>query len=210
MKFLDRADAGKQLAQKLMKYNNAPDTIVIGLPRGGVVVAYEIAQALQLPMDIKIVRKIGMPSNPELAAGALTASGTIFLNKPLMESVGITIETLAPIIEKEKKEALRRLQEYCGDRKRLEIKDKTVILVDDGIATGATMHVAIDSVKLHGAKKIIVATPVASAEEIRTLVREVDEVICLQQPDRFLGVGQVYENFAPVLDDEVADIMSKV
>lgn len=210
MKFQDRVDAGKKLAQKLIKYKNASDAIVLGLPRGGVVVSYEIAQMLGLPMDVKIVRKIGAPSNPELAVGALTASGTIYLNKPLMESMGLTVDFLVPTIAMEKKEALRRLHVYRGDRPVLEIKDKTVILVDDGIATGATMQAAIESVRLHGAKKIIVAVPVGSPEEISRLKRSVDAVVCLYQPNILVGIGQFYEKFDQVTDDEVVAIIKRV
>lgn len=209
MNFINRVQAGQLLAKQLLKYKDAPDTLVLGLPRGGVVVSYEVAKALDLPMDINIVRKIGIPSNPELAVGALTASGTIYLNKPLMESMGLTVDMLTPIIETEKKEALRRLHTYRGDLPPLEIKDKTIILVDDGIATGATMRVAIQSVKLHGAKKIIVAVPVGSSQEVSRLKREVDEVVCLHEPEEFWGIGHFYENFAPVADEEVVELMQR-
>ena len=209
MKFQDRADAGKQLAQKLMKYKNVPDTLVIGLPRGGMVVAEQVAQLLELPLDVKVVRKIGSPSNAQLVVGALTASGTTYLNEPLMKTLGITIETLTPSIEAEKKEALRKLHAYRPDREAREIKDKTIILVDDGISSGATMHAAILAVKMHGAKKIIVAVPIASQEQLINVGREVDEVICLEQPSQFIGIGLVYDNFAPVSDDDVAQIMQQ-
>lgn len=207
MKFIDRADAGKQLAQKLMKYKNAPDALVIGLARGGVIVAEQIARALELPLDVKVVRKIGSPSNAQLIVGALTASGTTYLNEPLMKTLGITVEALTPSIEAEKEEAVRKLHAYRGDREALEVKDKTIILVADGIASGATMHAAIVSVKMHGAKKVVVATPVASQEQLINIGREADEVICLEQPSQFIGIGLVYDNFAPVSDDDVAQIM---
>lgn len=207
MKFQDRVDAGKQLAQKLIAYQNAPNTIVLGLPRGGVITACEIARELGLPMDIKVVRKIGAPSNPELAIGALTASGTIYLNISLMESMGLTIDIITPTIEVEKKEALRRLKLYRGNRAPLEIKDKTVIIVDDGVATGATMYAAIKSVKLHGAKEIIIATPVASPEIVKELAQQVNTFICLYQPTDFWGISQFYGKFDQVSDDQVIDIM---
>lgn len=210
MKFQDRADAGKQLAQKLMKYKNAPDALVIGLARGGVPVAQQIAQLLELPLDVKVVRKIGAPSNAQLAVGALTASGTIYLNKPLMEHLGLTIEGLTPAIETEKKEAVEKLHEYRGDRKALEVKDKIVILVDDGINLGTTMHAAIQSLKIHNAQKIIVAVPVASQEQLINIRREVDELICLEQPIQFIGISLAYDNFAPVSDDDVAHIMQSM
>jgi putative phosphoribosyl transferase len=207
MKFADRVDAGKQLAQKLEKYKNGTDVIVLGLARGGVVIAYEVARALGLAMDIKIVRKIGAPSNPELAVGALTASGTIYLNKPLMNSLGVTVDILAPSIEAEKKEALRRWHVYCGDQEPLEINDKTVILVDDGIATGASMEVAIQSVALHGAKKIVVAAPIIAASVVPTLTKKVSEVVSLCQPIDFWGIGQFYDSFEQVSDDQIVSIM---
>ena len=192
-----------------MHYKDS-DAIVLGLPRGGMVTAYEIAKTLNLPLDMKVVRKIGAPSNPELAVGALTASGTIYLNKPLMESLGLSIDMLAPTIELEKKEALRRLKAYRGDRPPLEIKDKTIILVDDGIATGATMYAAIESVKLHGAKKVIVAVPVGSQEKLSEIIGKVDEVICLEQPSQFIAISLLYDSFAQVTDDQVIEIMQSM
>lgn len=207
MKFINRVQAGQLLAKQLLKYKDAPDALVLGLPRGGVVVSYEVAKALNLPMDLKIVRKIGSPSNPELAMGALTASGTIYLNKPLMESMGVTTDLLRPIIEAEKKEALRRLHLYKGGDPQVEVKDKIIILVDDGIATGATMHAAIVSLKRHGAKKIVVAVPVAPQQEIDRLKSEVQEFVCLDVPDDFWGVGQVYDDFSQVDDEQVIQIM---
>ncbi len=207
MKLIDRADAGKQLAQKLIKYKNAPDTVVIGLARGGMVVAASIARPLELPLDVKVVQKIHSPSNDQLIVGALTASGTTYINEPLIKTLGITIEALTPIIEEQKKEAIRRLRVYRGDRQALEIKDKTVILVGDGITSGATMHAAILSLKMHGAKKIIVAIPVAPQEQLINIGREADEIICLERPAQFISVSLAYDNFAPVSDDDVAQIM---
>src|SRR5581483_10784719 len=147
MRFKDRKNAGQQLAQALAAYKDAPNTIVLGLPRGGVIVAKEIAKALNLPLDVIIARKIGAPSNPELAVGALTVGGTYYINKPLVESMGLTVDSLTPIIEAETQEAIRREEKYRTGKKPLEFKDKTIILVDDGIATGATMRVAMIAAK---------------------------------------------------------------
>jgi putative phosphoribosyl transferase len=209
MRFKDRTDAGQQLAKKLLHYKNAPNTIVLGLPRGGVVTAYEISKVLELPLDIIVARKIGAPGNEELAIGALTEGGTTIFNHGLMESLGLTIYDLMPIIEKEKKEADRRFKLYRSGRGPLELKDKTVILVDDGIATGATMRAAIHSARTRGAKKIIVAVPVAPPGAIAKLKKEADEVICLYETDQFWGVGQFYDNFGQTSDDEVIEIMNK-
>lgn len=209
MRFKDRSAAGKQLAQHLMQYKNNPDAIVLGLPRGGVVVAYEVAQALEVPLDIIVARKIGSPSNSELAVGALTAGGTTYFNKPLMETMGLTIHELTPIIEEQKQEALRRQEVYRGSRKSLELNDKIAIIVDDGIATGATMQAAVLSAHSLGAQSVIVAVPVAPADEIARFEKEADEVICLHAAASFFGVGQFYDNFEQVTDDEVIALLMR-
>lgn len=211
MRFVNRVDAGQQLARKLVDYTGNPDVIVLGLPRGGVVLAAEVAQFLDAPMDIIVARKIGAPSNPELAVGALTAGGAIYLNKPIMQHLGITVHDLTEIIETEKQEAMRRLKLYRGDRPSLELKDKIALIVDDGIATGATMIVAIQKAQLLGAKKIVVAVPVAPPETLAEIKQQgVDEVVCLYTPANFFGIGQFYDSFAQVTDDEVIVLMHSV
>lgn len=211
MRFSNRVDAGQQLAKKLSKYSNNPDVIVLGLPRGGVVLSAEVARFLDAPMDIIVARKIGAPSNPELAVGALTAGGTIYLNKQLMQHLGMTVHDLTEIIEKEKQEAVRRMNVYRGNRPPLALKGKIAIIVDDGIATGATMVVAVQKAKLLGAKKVVVAVPVAPHDALQALNQQgVDELICLQSPPDFFGVGQFYESFAQVSDDEVVGVMEHV
>ena len=179
MRFQDRTQAGKELAEKLQAYAHSSDTIVLGLPRGGVVVAYEIAKKLDLSLDALIVRKISVPFNPELAVGALTVGGTVYLNKRLMDSMGLTVHDITSTIELEQKEAQRREQKYRADREPLNLKDKTVILVDDGIATGATMHAAIMASKALQAKKIMVAAPIMSTETFKQLSADADQVVCL-------------------------------
>lgn len=207
MRFKNRAEAGKLLAQELMKYQNSADAIVVGLARGGVIVAKEVAKSLALPFDIMVVRKIGAPANPELGIGALTAGGTIYLNKPLIDSMGLSVDNITPTIEAEKKEANRRETLYCSNRKHLEFKDKIVILVDDGFATGSTMRVAIMKAKNLGAQKIIVAVPVMPIESMHALKNSVEELACLYPADVFWGVGQFYENFDQVTDDEVIEAL---
>jgi putative phosphoribosyl transferase len=207
MHFKDRNDAGKQLAQHLKQYKNKPNVMVIGLPRGGVVIAFEIAKALQLPLDLVVPRKIGSPYNQELAVGALTEDGTVIFNDELMESLNLKPKDVQSIITVEKKEAVRRLQKYRAGRKPLNLKDKIVILVDDGIATGATMRAAIASVRARGAKKIIVVTPVAPAELIDELRREVDDVVYLVAPSSFLGISAFYDFFPQTQDETVIELL---
>lgn len=209
MIFNDRADAGRQLAKHLEHYKNNPDVIVIGLPRGGVVVAAEIARALKAPLDIIVPRKIGAPGHEELAVGALTEDGIVQLNEELMQALGLSEADLTGIIEKEKKEAQRRLNLYQGNRPPLSFKKKTVILVDDGIATGATMQAAIASARAHIARKIIVAIPVGPENMIKQLDKEVDQVVCLQIPESFWGVSQFYRRFEQTSDEEVIRIMAQ-
>jgi len=209
IKFRDRADGGKKLAQKLEAYRDKSNTIVIGLPRGGVVTAYQIARELHLPLDIIVPRKIGAPFNPELAVGALTQEGTCVWNAELMQRLGLTPADLAHTIAEEQAEAARRLATYRGNRPPLDLKNKTVILVDDGIATGATMRAAIASAHAMGAHKVIVAVPVAPQDTLDLLRQEADEVICAYVPTFFGGVGAFYEMFPQTTDAEVIDIMHK-
>jgi len=206
-RFIDRIDAGKQLAKKLMHYKNNPEAIVLGLPRGGVVTAYEVATALNLPLDIIVPRKIGAPSNPELAVGAVTQNGEIVWNDELMKTLHLTEEDLVDIIEKEKRESARRLRAYRGDRPKLQLKDKIAILVDDGIATGATMRAAIASARAHGAKRIVAATPLSTLEAMERIEREADECICVLLPKIFLGISAFYDEFAQTSDEEVIELL---
>ena len=209
MIFKDRVDAGRQLAERLMKYKHHPDTIVLGLPRGGVVTAYEIARILSLPLDIIVPRKIGAPFNPELAVGAITEDGSLVLNDDIMTSLGLSVQDLQSIIEKEKQEAERRLKLYRAGRPDLNLKNKTVILVDDGIATGATMQAAIASAKARGARTIIVAVPVAPPTALDELRPQVDEIVTLLITDHFWGISAFYENFVQTEDNQVLDLMKK-
>ena len=206
--FKDRQDGGKQLAQKLMQYKNDPHAIVIGLPRGGVVTAEQVADQLELPLDIVVPRKIGAPFNEELAVGAITQDGDVVWNETIMRSHHLQPEDLAETIEKERSEAQRRLHLYRQDRKPLELAGKTVLLVDDGIATGATMMAAIAYVKKQGAAKIIVGTPVATVDTLEKIAQEVDEVVSVTLPKIFMGISAFYSEFPQTTDQEAIAIMA--
>jgi len=205
--FRDRVDAGRQLAQKLMQYKNDPNAIVLGLPRGGVPVAAEVADALKLPLDIVVTRKIGAPFNEELAVGALTQDGDVIWNETIMQMNQLTPEDLSDTIAKETKEAQRRLQLYRPGRGPLELKGKTVLLIDDGIATGATMLAAIKYVKDAGARTIIVGSPIATPDTLEKITPLVDEVVCLLIPKIFLGISAFYREFGQTSDEQVIEIM---
>jgi len=209
VRFKDRIDGAKKLAVLLASYKDNPNTIVIGLPRGGIVTAYQVAYALNLPLDLVVPRKISAPTNSELAIGALTQEGNIVWNHALREQLGLTIADLLDSIEKEKKESARRLSLYRGTQLPLNLKDKIIILVDDGIATGATMRAAIASVRIQGAKEIIVATPVSSRDALKKIKKEADEVVCVSVPEIFWSVGAFYDLFDQTEDEEVIALMKK-
>lgn len=207
MQWKNRVIAGEELARKLIAYQSQPDTLVLGLPRGGVVVAHALASLLQLPLDIIVVRKVGAPMNEELAIGAIDETGDGIFQHELFDILHVTPQYLNQVIQKEKTEVLRRLQVYRGNRPPLDLKDKKVIIVDDGIATGATMRVAIANAQTKGAKKIIVATPVLALDTLEKLSRSADEVIYLYAPSSFGAVGQFYEKFEQTSDEEVIQLL---
>ena len=206
--FKNRIDAGMLLAQRLIEYKDKPETIVLGLPRGGVVTAYEVAKALNVPLDVVVPRKIGAPQNQELAVAAIAEDGSLIINDQLMNYLGLQLDDLQNLIEKEKQESARRMKLYRAGRRPLELAGKTVILVDDGIATGATMRAALMSARSRGAKSIIVAVPVAPVEALDDIRAEVDSLICLSMPEQFFGVGGFYESFPQVKDQEVVALMA--
>jgi len=207
MIFADRRDAGRKLADKLEQFKNQPDAIAIGLPRGGVVVAYETARRLNLPLDIIVPRKIGAPGNEELAIGAITEEGEPVLDEMLVRELNVSQAYIAKKVDTEKKEAERRLKLYRGGRGPLNLQGKTAILIDDGIATGATMRAAIRSAKNKKAAKIIVAVPVIAPDTLKKLQTEADEIIYLDAP-MFLGaIGAFYEEFSQTEDQEVIELM---
>lgn len=207
MYFRDRTHAGELLAQALMHYKDFENGVVIGLPRGGIPVAYEIAKRLLLPLDIVCPRKIGAPFNPEFAIGAVTETGEGELNKAVIVESGVTDEYLEKTIEKEKKEALHRLTLYRSGLPERILAGKVVILVDDGLATGSTMKAAIRSIRSEGASQIIVAIPVSPPDTLEEVRKMVDEVVCLESPPFFQAVGQFYDNFNQTSDREVIELI---
>lgn len=202
----NRAEAGQKLAELLKQFKDAKETIIIALPRGGVVVGFEVAKELNLPLDIVVPRKIGAPGNPEFAIGAITESGEMILNE---EVFGISESYLKSETEKERAEAERRLRLYRGSRLPLDLENKTVILIDDGLATGLTMRAAISSVKKMKAKKIIVAVPIAPPETVELIKKETDEIFYLEAPLLFGAVGAFYKEFGQTTDEEVIDLLKK-
>lgn len=207
--FVDRKDAGQKLAGSLIRFKNQSDAIVIGLPRGGVVVAYEAARRLNLPLDIIVPRKIGAPGNDELAIGAITEEGEAVLDEMLVRELNVAPEYIAKTVAKEKQEAQRRLKLYRGDRTPLNLQNKTALIIDDGIATGATMQAAIKSAKNKKAEKIIVAVPIIAPDTLKKLQVEADEIIYLDAP-MFLGaIGDFYEEFSQTEDRDVIELMQE-
>lgn len=194
--YLDRRDAGKQLAKYLIDYKNDQDVIVLALPRGGVPVGYEIAAALQAPLDVFIVRKLGVPGHAELAMGAIATGNVVVYNEHIIKQLNVTKSEIQAVIAKENAELARREKVYRGNKTPLALSGKTVILVDDGIATGASMHAAINALKKLDAARIIVAVPVAPPEACEVLVPLVKEFICPLQPHDFSAVGNWYQNFS--------------
>lgn len=204
--FKDRESAGKLLAKHLELYKGKENTIVLAIPRGGVVVAYEVAKKLKLPLDIIVTRKIGVPTQPELALGAVDVDGDVIWDEHLLEDTGIKKDELIPVINKEVEEIKRREQVYRLGKKQLNLLGQTVILVDDGIATGSTTLAAINYLKKHKVKKVILAVPVASQDTKAKITKKLGkfgEVVVLETPEYFQAVGQFYYEFLPVSDEEV-------
>ncbi len=208
MLFNDRSDAGKQLALQLEKYKDRKEVIVLGLTRGGVVTASEIASFLHATLNAVVVRKIGAPGNPELALGAISEHGEGVFNEHLIGLLGISPEYLAKEVERQKMIVKQRLALYRGSSASPDLKGKTIILVDDGIATGASMRAAIKSVKIAGAKKVVLAVPVAAPDSLRKMEKEVDEVVCLDSPAFFEAVGSFYRLFDQTTDEEIVRLLS--
>ncbi|WP_088891825.1 phosphoribosyltransferase [Leptolyngbya ohadii] len=205
--FQDRRDAGQQLARQLIEYADRPDAIVLGLPRGGVPIAYEIATALHLPLDICLVRKLGVPGQEELAMGAIAPGNVIVLNRDVIRSLQISKDALDSVALKEQQELNRRDRAYRGDRPFPELRNRTVILVDDGIATGSTIRAAIATVRAAEPRAIIVAVPIAASETVKDLQAMVDRVVCLLMPEPLHAIGQWYEDFGQTSDEEVQGLL---
>jgi len=208
-RFTDRTHAGRALAEQLRGHGWSHEAIVLALPRGGVPVAYEIASRLRLPMDVLVVRKIGVPFHPEYAMGALSADGTYAVQPQVLADFGITSDEFMMVFERELEEARRRRSAYRGLRPFPNLARKTVILVDDGLATGSTMRVAVDAVRRAGAGKVVVAIPVAPPESISVLAQAADEIVCPCTPSPFRAVSEHYEHFDQVSDVEVEELLAK-
>ena len=207
--FPDRAEAGRFLATKLSKYSGRDDVIVLGLPRGGVPVAYEVARALRVPLDVFIVRKLGVPGFEELAVGAIASGGVRVLNEDVARALPNADEIIEAVTKHETAEVERREQKYRDGRPAPEIQGKTAILIDDGLATGATMRAAVKALRQRGAAKIVVAVPVGPLDTCKEFEEEADEVVCASAPEFFQAVGQYYEDFSQTSDDEVRELLAR-
>lgn len=209
LRFRDRTEAGRRLATRLEAYYNHPEAVVLALPRGGVPVAYEIAQALHLPLDICLVRKLGTPKQPELAMGAIAPGRIMVLNNDVLQQLQISRSELLQVASQEKQELDRRMQLYRRQRPPLDLHNRLVILVDDGIATSSTLRAAIAWVQQQGAKAIIVAAPVGAVSTCESLRRLVQQVVCLSTPDPLHSIGLWYEDFSQTSDAEVCDLLKR-
>lgn len=207
--FRDRTDAGRQLAAHLDDYARRPDTVVLGLARGGVAVAFEVARAIELPLDVFVVRKLGVPGHEELAMGAIASGGTRVLNEELVRSLEISSEAIAAVAEREQRELERRERLYRAGREPAAVGGRTAILVDDGLATGASMRAAALALREQGAGEVVVAAPVAPPETCAAFEELVDRTVCARTPEFFYAVGAWYGEFPEVGDDEVRELLGR-
>ena len=210
-RFRDRSEAGRYLGEELRQrgYTAGVDLIVLALPRGGVPVGYEVSRALNAPLDVFVVRKVGVPGHEELAMGAVASGGVNVVNEDVLDMLRIPREMFQVVARKELQEVERREKEYRGDKARPDLKGKTVILVDDGLATGSTMLAAVRAVRLAGAERIVVAVPVAAEQTCDAFRSEVDDVICAITPEPFHAVGIWYEDFSQTSDEEVRELLAR-
>jgi putative phosphoribosyl transferase len=206
-RFKDRSMAGQYLADKLQDYANDPNAVVLGLPRGGVVVAFEVARELGLPLDIFLVRKLGVPGYEELAMGAIASGGVRVMNENVMSQINISTEAIEAVARREEMELKRREEAYRDNRPRLDVKDRTVILIDDGLATGATMRAAVAALRKQKPGRIVIAVPVAAQDTCDEFRADVDEIICGITPAPFHAVGVWYEDFSQTTDEEVQQLL---
>ena len=207
--FPNRAEAGRVLGLKLAKYAGREDIIVLGLPRGGVPVAFEVARALRVPLDVFIVRKLGVPGFEELAVGAIASGGVRVLNEEVANALPNRDQIIEAVTERETAELERREREYRDGRPAPELAGKTVILIDDGLATGATMRAAVRALRQRAVARIVVAVPVGPPETCKEFEDEADEVFCASAPEFFQAVGQYYEDFSQTSDDEVRELLAR-
>lgn len=208
-KFRNRTEAGKLLAGQLTDYANRSDVLVLGLPRGGVPVAYEVAKELDAPLDVCLVRKLGVPGHKELAMGAIAAGGVRVINENVIDWLRISPETINEVAAMEIRELDRRSHIYRGNRPLPKVKNHTIILVDDGIATGATIRAAISTLKKQKPRKLVVAVPVAGLSTCEELQAEVDEVVCILKPEDLYAIGLWYEDFQQTTDAEVCELLTR-
>jgi putative phosphoribosyl transferase len=209
MIYRDRIDAGKQLAARLSDYANRGDVMVLALPRGGVPVAYEVAKALHAPLDIFLVRKLGVPGQEELAMGAIATGGVRVINADVVDYLRIPARVVDAVVDAELRELERRERLYRGARAEPDVSGKTVILVDDGLATGSTMRAAVEALRQQNPARIVVAVPVSAPEICDEYRMGVDEIICAKTPELFMGVGKWYRDFSQTTDEEVGEILAQ-
>jgi putative phosphoribosyl transferase len=209
MHFQDRVEAGQLLARELAWLKGQTGVIVLGVPRGGVVVASEVAKALHAPLDVYITRKLGAPHNPELAIGALSSGGSAFLDQDMIRSLSVPDEFVQSEIARQRKEIARRVIAYRGGRPEPDLHDKTVVLVDDGVATGATVAASLRAIRQRQPKQLILAVPVGAADSIASLQKEADRVVCLYSPQVFWAVGSFYHDFGQTSDEEVIQLLTQ-
>lgn len=206
--FRDRAEAGEFLAARLSGLADRDDVVVLALPRGGVPVGYEVAKSLGVPLDVFVVRKLGVPGHEELAMGAIASGGVRLVNHDVVHSLGIPQNVIDQAAQREQVELERRERLYRGTRRLIPLASKTVVLVDDGLATGSTMRAAVTAVRQQQPARIIVAVPVGATSTCQALAGEADEVICLRSPDPFVAVGLWYHDFTPTSDDQVRTLLA--
>lgn len=207
--FKDRGEAGQVLAQELRAYAGREDLMVLALPRGGVPVAFEVARALQAPLDVFVVRKLGVPGHEELAMGAIASGGVLVLEPTVIEDLVIPPDVVADVAAREEQERLRREREYRGDRLEPDVRGRTVILADDGLATGATMRAAVAALRKLQPARIVVAVPVAAPSACADLAPEVDDIVCARTPEPFRSVGSWYLEFSQTTDEEVRELLAR-
>ncbi len=207
--FDDRRDAGRKLAERLSRHRGRDEVVVLGLPRGGVPVAFEVARALGAPLDVLVVRKLGVPGHEELAMGAIASGGVRVVNDDVVAGAGVGREQIDAVAEREHAELERHERAYRGDRPPVDVRGRVAIVVDDGLATGATMRAAISALRDRGAGSIVVAVPTAPRDTCAALEPEVDEVVCACIPDPFMAVGLWYRDFTPTSHEEVCDLLGR-
>jgi putative phosphoribosyl transferase len=207
--FADRHEAGRLLGEALAKRLAGRDVLVLALPRGGVPVAYHVARALGAPLDVFIVRKLGVPGHEELAMGAIASGGVRVLNRDVLDAIPVPQRAIDAVAEREERELQRREREYRGARPPIDVRGKTVVIVDDGLATGSTMRAAVQALRKMAPSAIVVAVPVAASSTCEEFRREVEDIVCLRTPEPFQAVGLWYENFDQTTDEEVHDLLAR-